>query len=406
MAIPNPDPSSATAAALTAIRTLVQSQNLRQAKQQLRQLEKGIDDQTWLIITEIAHTLRFKTHDAALGKLRNLWYRNEPYRALIEACVPKQAEGQYIREPARKQRPTQDDVRPRAGNITEQYEDELGKTERNDPGTPRPEPIVDNRDYDIDAVDRGQIGLCVSCRLERSAIDRETGQALTGHGDDGLCGECRGLGRPGIPELPLNHTRQQAVEARLQFLAESFHTDTHTDPRAVFRQEWLFAGYKTRPIIEKWVDTHTEPELLKEQLLVDARSMNGQCAKCKEWRQLRDKLCVDCHPGFGGETTPAGSIVPGHTAEQEKVGIEKLDPSAQGDEPSTESAQGDHVSKSANSQRTEPEWVRSGSAPVSQAVGVEVKRADTRPPAASAEPKPEQRRRMPVRQLTRPTRLR
>ncbi|MFF3569237.1 hypothetical protein ACFYXQ_15815 [Nocardia jiangxiensis] len=308
-----PDPSSATAEAITAIRTLVQAQNLRQAKHQLRQMEKGIDDQTWLIITEVAHTLRFKSHEAALGKLRNLWYRNEPHRALIEACVPKQGEGQHIRQPAREQRPTPDEIRPRAGTVTEAYEDELGKTERNDPGTPRKELIVDRRDYDIDAVDRGHIGLCVSCRLERYAIDRYTGQIQTGHGDDGLCSECRSLARPGIPELPLGHTYRQSIEARMTFLAESFHTRG----RALFRQEWEYSSRKARPIIEAWVKAHTNPELPPQQLLVDSRSMNGECAKCQEWRQLRDRLCVDCHPGLSGETaTPAGSIVPEHAKQQ------------------------------------------------------------------------------------------
>ncbi|MQY18963.1 hypothetical protein [Nocardia macrotermitis] len=309
MATPPPDPSTTTAEAITAIRTLVQAQNLRQAKYQLRQLEKGIDDQTWLIITEIAHTLRFKTHDAALGKLRNLWYRNETHRALIEACVPKKDEGQHIRQPAREPRPTPDEIRPHAGTVTEAYEDNLGKSEREDPGTERKELIVDRRDYDLDAVDRGHIGLCVSCRLERYAIDRYTGQIQSGHGDDGLCSECRSLGRPGVPELPLEHTYRDSIEARMTFLAESFNTHG----RALFRQEWDYASHKARPIIEAWVKSHTTPEPPPKQLLIDTKSLNGECAKCNEWRQLRDQLCVDCHPGLGGETaTPAGSITPDH----------------------------------------------------------------------------------------------
>ncbi|MFF0494580.1 hypothetical protein ACFYTQ_36650 [Nocardia sp. NPDC004068] len=302
---PSPTDQS-TAEAIDTLRALVDAQNLRQAKRELRQLQQGIDDHTWLIISEIADTLRYKTHAAALAKLRKLWQQHETHRALIEACVPKPQERQYI--PARmvERRPARRETHPPPGSQIEAYEDKLAKDERDDPGTPRPELIVDKHDYDEDALPTAQEQLCVSCRIERSAADRWTDRNRNGRGDDGLCGECRSTGRPGVPELPLGHTRQQAVEARLEFLAETFETTS----RGIFRQEWRHSDPQARAVIERWVRTHTTPEPSSHSQPHQVPELNGECAKCGDWRQLRDSLCVDCHPGFGGQNTPAGSVLP------------------------------------------------------------------------------------------------
>lgn len=49
---------------------------------------------------------------------------------------------------------------------------------------------------------------------------------------------------------------------------------------------------------------------------VELIELNGTCQKCGDWRQLRDELCVECHPGVGGaDVIPAGSIAPGHSAD-------------------------------------------------------------------------------------------
>ncbi len=329
-----PIPQQDTATVIEVIRQLVQAQNMRAAKQELRQLQSAIDDPTWLLLTEIANTLRFKTQDAAIAKLRNLWRRNEPHRDIIEACVPKKDEGQHIRKVTYEQRPDPSETRPVAGNVTEAYEDELGKTERDDPGTPRPELIVDRHDYDIDGAREVQFGLCVSCRLERAEMDPLTGRVLTGHGDDGLCSECRSSGRPGIPELPLGHVPLDATLARLDFLAENFGTEA----RGIYRQEWRYSLLSAeKGIIADWVKTRTSPdheaapavetpavtvkthpspvnEAAPEAKTPTVVDLNGDCTQCGEWRQLRDNLCTECHPPFGGEETPAGSVLPERTA--------------------------------------------------------------------------------------------
>lgn len=339
-------PDHAGADAIRAIRTLVEARDLRAAKQQLRQLQTTTDDATWAMIVEIANVLRFKTHAVAVTKLRNLWYRNEQFRPLIEACVPKTGERQYIPEPSPRsfaddrratsvqpgrvsQRVEADkriepNRKTRAPNtkVVEDYEKDLTKDEREDPGTPRAELILDRHDYDLDAAIPITNGLCVSCRLERAAIDRHTERLTIGSGDDGLCGECRSLDRRGIPELPQGHTLTDQVHARLEFLAEHFDTDT----RGIFRQEWRYADREARPIISDWVKAHTRPDIALATPSMEISGLNGLCTKCGEYRQLAnelDKLCFDCDPRYRASVTPAGSITPRHEAYEREVGDRK-----------------------------------------------------------------------------------
>ncbi|WP_280391944.1 hypothetical protein, partial [Nocardia brasiliensis] len=99
MAQPHNDETAASAGAsdaIQAIRTLVDARDIRAAKQQLRRSQVHFDDPTWAMVGEIANTLRYKTHDVAITKLRKLWRDNEQHRALIEACAPKTDDRQYI----------------------------------------------------------------------------------------------------------------------------------------------------------------------------------------------------------------------------------------------------------------------------------------------------------------------
>lgn len=337
-------PDHAGADAIRAIRTLVEAQDLRAAKQQLRQLKTTTDDATWAMIVEIANVLRFKTHAVAVTKLRNLWCRNEQFRPLIEACVPKTGERQYIPEPSPRsfaddrratsvqpgrvsQRVEADkriepNRKTRAPNtkVVEDYEKDLTKDEREDPGTPRAELILDRHDYDLDAAIPITNGLCVSCRLERAAIDRHTERLTIGSGDDGLCGECRSLDRRGIPELPQGHTLADQVHARLNFLSEHFDTDT----RGIFRQEWRYADRYARPIISAWVKGHTNRDAEKDRQISEVPDLNDWCVGCGEYRQLADhgkKLCLDCDPRYRLTLIPAGSIEAQHKAYQREIQV-------------------------------------------------------------------------------------
>ncbi|QIS21407.1 hypothetical protein [Nocardia terpenica] len=404
--------SNDTADTLSTIGTLIEADNLRDAKHQLRQLQSGINDDTWLIITEITHTLRFKPYPAAIDKLRKLWQHNEPYRDIIEACVPKPGERQY-RPPTitPTPRPSPHDTRPLPATVGEAYEDALAKGERNDPGTERPELIVDRHDYDEDAAAPIRESLCVSCRLECAATDRWHQRARIGHCGDGLCPECRSLGRPGVPTLPTGHTYTQAVHARLEFLAESFNTRS----RGIFRQEWRYADDHTRTIIERWVAEHTLAEPVAPPAHIKLVELNGTCEKCGDWRQLRDALCVECHPGLGGQTTtPAGALVHGTDSEPIPVSAEKLADNAAAAEPITGTAS---VAERSVAQGRSPVGQQSGQAGRKSAIApaetsrspASVTARETRSVAASTadpgpRPLPAERRRTQQRQPPRPRR--
>ncbi|MFI6998287.1 hypothetical protein [Nocardia sp. NPDC050175] len=315
--------------AIQAIRALVDARDIRAAKQQLRRSQTHLDDPTWAMIGEIANTLRYKTHDVALTKLRKLWRDNEQHRALIEACVPKADQHQYIpdaqpaaarrtdppwRRPGRVARRVDEtkrtEPRLRTGSAgatrLDAYEDQLTTEERKEPGTPRPELIVDRRDYDRDAAAKVTEPLCVSCRLERACIDRWTGQIATGHGDDGLCGTCREERRPGIPELPLGHSRSRAIQARLDTIATNF--DSHNPE--LFRQEWRYGDRLTKSVTAAWVKQHNPNGVVRQTGTTKSVDFNGECTECSDWRQLRDDLCVDCHKGLNGDVVIAGTLDP------------------------------------------------------------------------------------------------
>ncbi|MCU1642979.1 MAG: hypothetical protein JWN03_3254 [Nocardia sp.] len=345
MSNPTPAPSDpAEANAIHAIRSLVEAKDLRAAKQQLRQLQATTDDATWAMVVEIANTLRFKTHTVAVTKLRNLWRNNEQFRPLIEACAPKAGEHQHIPEPpsvradngpivARASEVRQDidpdkrvapKDRRRNPNkkIIEDYEDSLAKDERDDPGIAREEPIVGRRDYEAEALTHVPTTLCVSCRLERAAVDRHTDRVRGGLGDDGLCGECRSLGRPGLPELSPGHTVTDQVHARLDFVAEHFPTGD----RGIFRQEWRYADESARPIISAWVKDHTSPDPDRRTTVRANQTpdLNGWCEGCSEYRQLAPgsgskRLCFDCDRRYQRSAVHPGSVEPAHRKYGEEV---------------------------------------------------------------------------------------
>ncbi|WP_405132961.1 hypothetical protein [Nocardia sp. NBC_01388] len=349
----------AEADAIRTIRTLVEAQDLRAAKAQLRQLQAGTDDATWAMIVEIANTLRFKTPTVAVTKLRNLWRHNEQFRPLIEACVPKSGERQYIPEPPPVRAETGPIV-PRASKVSrdidpdkrvapenrrrsprtkiiEDYEDSLDKNERDDPGVPREAPIIGRRDYDVEALTHVPTTLCVSCRLERAAIDRHTERAQAGRGDDGLCGECRSLGRSGLPELEPGHTLTDQLQVRLEYLAEHFPTDG----RGIFRQEWRYADRHAQPIISAWVQTHTNPDPPRTPTPAPAvsGSFNDWCERCGEYRYMADrynKLCIDCDPRNKQPAFQAGGIEAQHRRYAQEISGARQESGAR---PSSDTAQ-------------------------------------------------------------------
>jgi hypothetical protein len=104
-------------------------------------------------------------------------------------------------------------------------------------------PIGYELDYDLAALYPVKGAPCCRCWIERSRADQGR--------PDGLCGECRDAGHPGIPALPAGHTRADAVRARCQFIAASDTTGQGGLP--TLRAEYRRATAADRAVIAAWV---------------------------------------------------------------------------------------------------------------------------------------------------------
>lgn len=124
-------------------------------------------------------------------------------------------------------------------------------------------------DYDRAAVPplRGQP--CLFCWIERAPAEvHRAAQMRTGHGDDGLCADCRELAAAvdiprGIPPLSPTHTYRDQVQARCHYIAEWHPAAALT----ILAHEWQRArrcagpakhdpDTCTRHLIAEWVHTH------------------------------------------------------------------------------------------------------------------------------------------------------
>ncbi|WP_405161533.1 hypothetical protein OG203_35150 [Nocardia sp. NBC_01499] len=391
--------------AVSAVAALVNSGDLRRAKQQVRELAKTIDAERLGMIWQCVSIWERHPYEEAKAEMRQLWHNNPAQRALIEKLVPptdphvheasgnplpaRPAGGRHIRasatsngsdshrpprdarrevDPALRTGPSRPSNREehavvdayfgdtaadqqtraaefrrrkRAGDdtiddteVVNELPDGRAGVDDNKPyarDSRKPFASLDiqhDSDYDddrykeVEDYDRDQDkedaaptlrGLpCVSCRLERAALDSSTSpyglpyneRIRSGRGDDGLCNPCRIDGMTGIRELPLEHSRIDAIHARCEFIAE------HSGPaaRSVLRQEWRLCrdigdvGYRA---IETWVRDH--PELPQTPTQPKPRSTstastesvnvgNGWCEDCSEFRQVTDGHCLDCRP--------------------------------------------------------------------------------------------------------------
>lgn len=269
--------------ALADVASLVRAGDLAAAKRRVRTVINNVDPGTLALMGKCAATLSSYPYDIAVAKLRNAWQRTTSHedRAVIAACVPDQDPGLY-----RPDSETADTPRYGRGNYqaprnsSTRYEHsaqrtvpeqrtraraqaeprtvtEYSQTRAGVDDTPaRAErPIAYELDYDRAAVEDLRTRPCVWCTVERAVIDVYTDRLKTGHGDDGLCTECRSLNRPGIPELPAGHTYTDAIHARCDY-----HAAQNGMPavRAEWRRAMRQGRRLTAATIEQWATTYRE----------------------------------------------------------------------------------------------------------------------------------------------------
>lgn len=337
---------------LARVADLVKAGDLNAAKWRTSAALDAADPAALSIVAQCAATLRNYPHAVALAKLRNAWKRttNAEHRALIALCAPAEDTGQYRpgAEPATPHRYGRGNYRAPRDN--DQRIDPNRRTYRREhPREEEPRVVIEytdaragvddapetstrpdgyTLDYDKAAVADLRGMPCVSCWLERSVADAAGNRVGTEAGDDGLCGDCREAGRPGIPELPAGHTRADAVAARCAFITEH----TGSGARSILRWEWKRADPQDRDLITAWVCSHPVPEEPEVIVVNGARlcstcdaninalpkgtrycsrtcalaagepspahqdtdaDLTG-CAQCGGSRQLRHGLCLDC----------------------------------------------------------------------------------------------------------------
>ncbi|WP_280423859.1 MobF family relaxase [Nocardia carnea] len=115
---------------------------------------------------------------------------------------------------------------------------------------PDPTPDAYVLDFDRAAVPETRGFGCVSCGIERAPA--ETRPTPPRRSDDGLCGDCRDTGAPGIPD----HDPSDHIHARCTYIAQTY---SPTAAQAMLRRDW-HATLTHREAIENWVTNHPFPE--------------------------------------------------------------------------------------------------------------------------------------------------
>lgn len=323
--------------ALADVAALVKAGDSRKAKRQAREILDTADTESLSVISWCASILENYPHEIAILKLRNAWQRaNGHHRDLIAACAPEQDNGQYRppAEPApgprhnraprnsrrridprrRKAQHTQHQARQNA-HAARYFAERAEVAEGNqlkdrDDRAHGAQVYASGLDYDKAGIADTRGLPCVVCWLERAAADAATDRVRAGHGDDGLCADCRELGRPGIPALPAGHALADAIAARCAFIVAR----TGASARGILGREWKRAGRgsRRRDLIAEWVQAHPLPETATptEQT---ARATDEACEQCGGIRQVRHGACLDCRKL---ENAPGLYAVPSTAAEE------------------------------------------------------------------------------------------
>lgn len=312
--------------ALSELTALVQAGDIPAARKAGKKLINSADMRQLWLISRIAKLLEDRPN-TAVDILRH-WWKNAPTdvdRAIIEACAPKNGEKRRRPEPAADRAPRwnsrntyqapstvrtkqSDEARTRRRNRQEQqdaaafrrYQAERAGVAEGDQLKTRDDAAKDAQvyasgfDYDTAALYGTRGTRCVDCSISRGSAEVDAERIKAGHGDDGLCVECRESGRPGIPALPVGHTVADAVFARCSFIRT--HAVDDVAARVALRVEWKH-NTAARPLISDYVTAN-----LPEEPAAPAAVELGTCHACPTQRTARDVrglttddgYCADC----------------------------------------------------------------------------------------------------------------
>ncbi|MGW1742078.1 MobF family relaxase [Nocardia sp. NPDC001965] len=243
-------------------------------------------EQKW-VISAVADTLYHHAYPIALARLDWAASQYPNHAALIRACTPATDPHTYRPDtsaPARHREPRREaprdheptDSRPRreplsptqqAGRgLVHTYLDDRAGIDDQPSVTPNRESLDTNSyryheaqdptpdaytlDFDRAALPDTRGFGCVSCGIERARADATPIRPR--RSDDGLCGDCRDIGHPGIPD----HEPADHIHARCTHIAQ---THPPAAARTILRRDWL-ATLTHRAAIENWVAAYPFPE--------------------------------------------------------------------------------------------------------------------------------------------------
>ncbi|MBF6370294.1 relaxase domain-containing protein [Nocardia puris] len=274
---------------LAEIAALLHAGHLRQARTHFTAATARLSDEQRDILHRITETLYRYPYTTAVARLRHAAAHLHPDHAdLITACIPDTDPHTYQPPPAQPAQPVQphtrrtapdrrraprDPAHTRAEQDTQQYFDRRADIDDRPGHYPIPDTWHEERYYrapqrttgviqsdqqrypDTDAgpdTDRTATAParhlpCVDCGLDRPRIDSHPQPPR--RSDDGLCGECRDLDRPAIPD----HDPKHHIAARCTHLA-SLHPPEQLI--GLLHRDWRIAAPDQRAAITTWIDTH------------------------------------------------------------------------------------------------------------------------------------------------------
>ena len=257
------------------ITAMIEAGNPGAARRATAALAASADDATAVLLRSCLQALE-RPRAVAIPLLRRLWQDTDPAgRALIEACVPREAA-----QPARatwpgpgQRRQRRDTARGPVHEHTTRQGPVRGSRSRAGAEQDRDaaryfaqhaelggvDALTDDLDLEDTSPDypgwvddespalvptRGTP--CVSCWIERPTAEQRH------RDDDGLCGECRDRGATGIATP--GHDRASRLHARAAHIAA---TATHPDQaRSLLRGEYHRARGADKALIVAWVHQH------------------------------------------------------------------------------------------------------------------------------------------------------
>lgn len=329
---------------------LVSSGDIPAARKLGRKLINQADTHDLWLIAKVANVLEERPR-TAVDILRHWWSTapTDTDRAIIAACAPKDGAQRHPAKPAtnrtirrsnHRPRPVsteqRNDVRRRRRTRQEQADaaamaryqaERAGQAEGSqipdrDEAAQAEQVYASGFDYDSAALYGTTESRCLSCSIGRERYDLDRTRLQAGHGDDGLCAECREIGRPGIPELPAGHTYLENIAARCAFIRAELGDAA---ARVVLRTEWqrtrrlgvraAIADYVTAYLPEK-VTAPALPvcELCESTLTPrDMRNPTTDGSRCTDCRTFSAE--VDAHEAAADEADARGATATAATTD-------------------------------------------------------------------------------------------